>query len=1183
MPGTWVHLLGDFEVAVDGRPVTEFESATTQALLARLAFDPGERLARHGLAEMLWPDRPPGRALANLRHSLAVLRRALGDSLRDRPVLVADRETIGIDPGADLVIDVAEFRRLAGTSASQPGAVAAWQQAAELRRGPFLSGLDLAPSEEWDTWLLTARTMIDQMAAGVLERLADLRLRTGEPTMALGLARQWVELDQWNERAHAQLIRLLALDGQPAAALAHAQALGTRLAETLDVELGAEIRGLVVDVREGRLTEKHIEVPDLPTRPAGKALPAACVARDGELAWLRQRLDDAVAGNGGFVFVTGAAGSGKTVLLRTVASQCGEQMPSLCILTGAGNAYTGPGDPFLPFREIFGLLCGDIRRAWSHGVLTGTQAAQLWAGLPGAVGVVLDEGPYLLDTLIDAAGLRQRFHRGYPDDPLGPRLAAAVEKSAREAQGPMRQQRPILDQCALVLTRIAATRPMLIIVDDLHWADAATIDLLRHLDRQLDGVPILIVAAFRPSADDLEHTGADPIRLLVREAQVRSRADCVLDLTGSRDFVDAWLDSEPNLLGEQFRERLLRATGGNALFTVEMVAALRRRGDLALDERGRWVASPDLAWGTLPPRVEATIDARTRQLPVEVYLDLAAASVQGDVFRVPLLAEVRGAAEAEISGRLGALGAEPHALIEPAGTDQVGERRIDRYRFRHAVIRQHLYDHLAPHDRARFHETSGRELAALYAGRRDDVAVELARHFDEAGLVREAIEYRSEAGRAAMRLSGPGEAIGHFQRALELVSTLDPSPARDLLEIRLVTGLAACLQARDGYNAPENDVIYGRLLALADAVGPARESAEALGSLVIAEGLSARYGDAMAACERMLRIATELHARPVEAVAHAQLGWLLLMTTRLRQAEEHLDEAIRLCDEEWADGLTYFVGFHLRGMALSWRAMTAAILGRPDRARRDSEAAISEARRIGHPFSLTFALAVGGCAVAEALAEDGSVTTAVGEARRAEADAIVAMAEEALEIAEREDFPFYRAAALLHRGLGRALAGAFDQGLPDAARGLAQMSELGSQAFRPWLMCSQSLRLVNAGQLEEAARVIAAVEARLQVADEPIAELFLPLSQAALLRAQGDDPAAEVVLRGAVALHEQLGALGPQLRAATGLAELFCDGGRAAEALAALGPVLALAQDGGDSPASRAAHAVLIRASAQGC
>ncbi len=1180
MPGTWVHLLGDFDVVVDGRPVTEFESATTQALLARLAYDPGQRLARHGLAEMLWPDRPPGRALANLRHSLAVLRRALGESRRDRPVIVADRETVGIDSGADLVIDVAEFRRLADTPASQPGAVAAWQQATRLRRGPFLSGLDLALSEEWDTWLLTARTTIDQMAASVLERLTDLRLRTGEPTTALGLARDWVELDPWNERAHAQLIRLLALDGQPAAALAHAQALGTRLAETLGVEPGAEIRGLVVDVREGRLTETHIEGPDLPTRPAGQVLPAACVARDGELAWLRQRLDDTLAGGGGVVFVTGAAGSGKTVLLRTFASQCGEQMPSLRVLTGAGNAYTGPGDPFLPFREIFGLLCGDLRRAWFHGAITGTQAAQLWAGLPEAVEAVLDEGPYLLGTLIDAPGLLQRFEGGYSDDPLGPRLADAVEKAVREAQDPMRQQRPLLDQCVQVLTRIAATRPMLLVVDDLHWADAATIDLLRHLDRQLDGVPILAVAAFRPSDGVREGTVADPINLLVGEAQVRSRADCVLDLVGTRDFVDTWLDAEPNLLGEQFRQRLLQVTGGNALYTVEMVAALRRRGDLALDERGRWVASPDLAWGTLPPRVEATVEARTRQLPGEVRRDLAAASVQGDVFRVPLLAEVRGAAEAEVSDRLGGLCAVPHALIEQAGTDQVGGRRIDRYRFRHSVIRQHLYERLAPHDRARLHEATGRALAALYVGRLDDVAVELARHFDEAGLVREAIKHRALAGRTAMRLSGPGEAIGHFQRAVELVSTLEPSPARDLLEIGLVTGLAASLQARDGYTAPENDVVYERLLALVDAVGTARESAEALGSLVVAEGLSARYGDAMTACDRMLRIATELDAPPVQAVAHAQLGWLLLMTTRLREAEEHLDQAIRLCDEEWADGLTYFVGFHLRSMALSWRAMTAVILGRPDRARRDSEAAISEARRIGHPFSLTFALAVGGCAVAEGLAEDGSMATAVDEARQAEADTIVAMAQEALEIAEQEDFPFYRAAALLHRGLGRALARQYDQGLRDAARGLTQMSELGSEAFRPWLMCSQSLRLVNAGRLEEAAQVIAAVESRLQVAEEPIAELFLPLSQAALLRARGDDPAAEVVLRRAMALDEQLGALGPQLRAATGLAELLCDGDRATEARSVLEPVLALAREGGDTPSTRVAGAVLIRASA---
>lgn len=873
------------------------------------------------------------------------------------------------------------------------------------------------------------------------------------------------------------------------------------------------------------------------------------MGRDEELAWLHRRLDDAVAGHGGVVYVSGVAGSGKTVLLRAFAEQSRDRMPTLCVLGGAANAYTGAGDPFLPFRHVLAALCGDLETGWTHGSLTTDEAARLWAGLPTAVETVLDVGPYLLGTLVDAAPLGDRFDRGYPDHPLRPRLAEAVVAAVRRADDPMRRRRPILDQCARVLGRLAAQRPMLLFVDDLQWADTGTVELVRHLASRLDGVPLLLVVAFRPREGPSEDA-PDAIGLMVSEARARESVECAIELTGSRSFVDAWLDHEPNLLGEDFRERLYRATSGLALFAVEMVAAMRQRGDLARDDHGRWTASAAIAWDQLPPRVEASIAARVVQLPGELRRDLEVASVQGDTFTAELVAEIRHAPAHAVARRVNTLTVTPHALVEPAGVERVGDARTDRYRFRHALIRQYLHDHLPEPDRAALHEAAGRFLATRFGDRLDDVAVVLAAHFDAAGLVDESIEHHGRAGRRAIRLSATTEAVVHYQRALALVRDLPPSADRDRLELSLLTPLGACLQAHAGYTAPETLAAYSRIRELITAVGTTFESAQALGSLTTIDGLLGRYGAAIAGAERLLEIAAELGLAPIEPVAHTQIGWLQLMSGRLVEALGHLDRAIEMYADDWDQWLHYAVGLHVPSVALAWRAVTAWQLGRPDQARCDAAASIAAARRIGYPFGEVFALAIAGCMVAEMLGD---------------VDAVVAAADEEAAIAEREDFAFYRAAAVVHRGLGLAWRGEIDAGLRAVDDGFARWSEFGTEAFKCWLRCLHAERLVAAGQIDAASQVIAEIDDRLRDGEEQVVAYLIPLGRAAVQRARGDDGGAEATLRAAIAFQGRHGARGLQLRAATALAELLVDHGRAGEARDLLAPLLDAFGDDADT------------------
>ena len=247
-----IRLMGDVTVAVSGRTVEWFESASTLALLCRLAYEPGRRVRRPALAELLWPGRPPGGALANLRHAITALRHSIGDDRRREPLIRATRSDVSLD--ADRVwVDLSEFHRLTGAAADTPDPPTAWARALDHWRGPALSGLDSMSSPEWDQWVVGVRATTDREVATAIDRLTAARLCSAPTDEVEELVRAWLEIDRWNERAHARLVRLMALDGRSAAALEHADTFVRELREEFGARPDAELRAAVESVRAGRV------------------------------------------------------------------------------------------------------------------------------------------------------------------------------------------------------------------------------------------------------------------------------------------------------------------------------------------------------------------------------------------------------------------------------------------------------------------------------------------------------------------------------------------------------------------------------------------------------------------------------------------------------------------------------------------------------------------------------------------------------------------------------------------------------------------------------------------------------------------------------------------------------------------------------------------------------------------
>ncbi len=778
--------------------------AKGQALLFYLAAS-GRVHTRAALAALLWGDLPDAAARANLRKVLHELRQDLA------PYLHIDRDLVALAGEADVWVDAVEFEALlVDTPATDIEETV--HRAVDLYRGDFLEGFYVRDAPDFEDWWLTERGRLRDMMLGALRSLADRHAREGHLDEAIALTRRLLDLEPWREAAQRRLMTWLALNGQRSAALAQYKICRRALDDELAVEPAEETEALYERIRQGDL--KPIMAPTIeaieikPQRPAflnGKAETAGrprgpFVGRTPQLRRLAGFLEAALAGRGQVAFISGEAGWGKSRLLAEFSRRAQEEHPSLIVASGICTALTETGDPYLPFREILRMLSADVEQAWVAGRVTRPHALRLWRSLPKVVGALVRHGPQLIDTFVPAQSLLQRAaaHESLEPDRLKQLQRAIVRTQARGQAAGVDQER-IFDEVTETLLAVARDQPLLLTLDDLHWADSSSVGLLFHLSRRIADSRILILGAYRPEDISLD-----------REARQRPLASVLAELKRvfgnvwvqlgqdegeSRRFVDSLLDSEPNRLGQAFRARLAQYTKGHPLFTVEMLRDMEEQGYLCQDEDGRWVESPAITWDTLPRRVEGVIERRISRLDAELRGALVTASVEGEEFTAEVVARVRRASEGTMVALLSQELAREHHLVGARGVRRLGNRRISRYHFGHNLFQKYLYDGLDPVERAYLHEDVGYALEKLYEGRTGEVALELATHFQKAGRPEKAVTYLEQAGDAAARVYANVEAIAHYRQALDLAGQIG-AKAEDVTSLCMHLGRALELDSQ---------------------------------------------------------------------------------------------------------------------------------------------------------------------------------------------------------------------------------------------------------------------------------------------------------------------------------------------------------------------------------------------------
>jgi DNA-binding SARP family transcriptional activator/tetratricopeptide (TPR) repeat protein len=705
-------VLGPLEVVAEGRTV-DLGGQKQRALLALLLLEANRVVSSDRLTDALWEDDPPETAQKALQVYVSQLRKALG---RERLQTKAPGYLIRIEDGE---LDLHRFERL-----QEQGRL---DDALALWRGTPLADFASQRFAQPDIARLEERRL------ACVEERVERELGAGRHAELTAELETLVEQHPLRERLRRQLMLALYRSGRQAEALQAFQDARRMLVDELGIEPTRELR----DLHQAILRQDASL--DLPREASTPQPPdearAVFVGREGEIAELEAALDAALTGRGRLLLLVGEPGIGKTRLAEELVRQARARGARVLV----GRCWEAGGAPaYWPWVQSL--------RAYVEETEPEALRAQLGAGAASLAQIVPE--------------LRERL----PDLPEPAPLAA---ESARFR---------LFDATARFLRAAAAGAPLVLVLDDLHAADEASLLLLRFVAGELAGARLLVLGTYR----NVDPTVRDPLATTLAEL-AREQVTQRLELAGLTPadvarYVELAAGAAPP---RELVEAIHAETEGNPLFVGEVVRLLAAEGRLAdVDARDLWALG-------IPQGVREVIGRRLRRLSEECVRVLTLASVAGREFGLDALTRVSELAPDEL---LGVLDEAVDARVVISVPDAPG-----RLRFAHALIRETLYDQLTTPRRVQLHRRVAEALEALYEWNPEPHLAELAYHFFEAapgGDVEKASEYAERAGRRALTLVAYEEAARFFEQALQALELRQPVDAVARCELLLELGEA---------------------------------------------------------------------------------------------------------------------------------------------------------------------------------------------------------------------------------------------------------------------------------------------------------------------------------------------------------------------------------------------------------
>ena len=725
------------------------------------------------------------------------------------------------------------------------------------------------------------------------------------------------------------------------------------------------------------------------------------------------------------------------------------------------------------------------------------------------------------------------------DDEIAPILELlGLSDAPRDGvSDPQRSRRLLMNALIKRLEAVARRAPILMLFEDMHWADPTSLDLLTLTIEHLQRLPVLLIVTFRPEYQP-PWTGQPHVTMLtLNRLSQRERAALVTHITGGKALPSDLLD------------QIVDRTDGVPLFVEELTKAVLESeqlqeagGQYVLDQPARPLAIPSTLQGSLMARVDRLGSARE-------VLQIGAAI--GRQFSHELVAAVAGLPDAVLQDALARL-AEAE-LVFMRGTPPNAT-----YVFKHALVQDSAYSAMLRSRRQDLHTSIAMILEKRFPETVKTTPEVLAQQFELAGQSEKAIAYWRQAGERDLRRFAMKESIAHYSSALRVVTAMPQSQQSGEVELGVRLGLGLATMMARGPAAPEAVAHYRDALSLSQKLPQCgRERFLATWGVWFGAMVGGRSAEIEPLAEQLVTIANELGNPDLLLEAYHCKVPMTLRKPDFTAACEAAEEVIRLYDRErHRDHAYYFGGHDSRMCARSFYAQALWGKGLFDQAHDMAWKSIDDARALGHGFS-----------IAHALQRGGLTMMLIGDTADCRA-----IADTLYQLAERNKFPWQLSDARFLRGWLTAMAGD-----PETGIGLMRdaVKEPYNPGYRAVFLLALAERELAISKIDAAAATIEQASGEIQTHANYFCQPETLRLRGEVLLTQGRAEDAEAALRDAVACAVQQGCRSLELRAATSLAQLLRDTSRGAQAQAVLAPVHGAFTEGFGFPDLQAAKALL--------